>query len=70
MKKIDPIWLHRIIRIAGGIGFISMATQFEGSWPLYGFGGIMLITAFIKPRRCYGTCETNAGTTYADGNKK
>jgi hypothetical protein len=70
MKKIDPVWLHRIIRFTGGLGFIILATQFDGSWPLYGFGGIMLATAFIRPRRCYGTCETGVPPTYADGNKK
>jgi hypothetical protein len=70
MKNINPIWLHRFIRIVGGSGYIITATQFEGSWPLYIFGGIMLITAFIKPKRCYGSCETGPGTIYADGNKK
>ncbi|ULQ50610.1 hypothetical protein [Flavihumibacter fluvii] len=70
MKKIDPIWLHRIIRISGGLGFIAIATQFEGSWPLYIFGGIMLVTAFIRPKRCYGECEINTTISYADENKK
>ena len=70
MKKINPVWLHRIIRVSGGLAFIIIATQYEDSWPLYGFGGLLLITAFIKPRRCYGSCETGTATTCADGNKK
>lgn len=52
LEKIDPVWLHRIIRFGLGGAFIAVATQFEDTWPLYIFGGVMVITGFIRPRRC------------------
>ncbi len=52
LNKIDPIWLHRIIRFGLGITFIVIAFQYEDAWPLYVFGGLLFITGFLRPRRC------------------
>ncbi|MBC6490242.1 hypothetical protein ACFSQD_07965 [Flavihumibacter stibioxidans] len=52
LEKIDPVWLHRIIRFGLGSVFIGVATQFDDAWPLYIFGGVMFISGFIRPRRC------------------
>lgn len=70
MKKIQPLLLHRLIRFGGGLAFILTATQFEGAWPLYIFGGIMLVTGFIRPRRCYGECELPAAANDAGESKR
>jgi hypothetical protein len=70
MKKIDPVWLHRIIRFGGGIALIVVATQFKDAWALYGFGAIMIITGFVRPKRCLGECSTGQDSIYAGENKK
>jgi nicotinamide riboside transporter PnuC len=52
INKIDPVWFSRIIRFGLGIAFIAIARQYEDAWPLYLFGGIFIVTGFLRPRRC------------------
>lgn len=71
MRKLSPLLLYRLLRFGGGLALVAVATQYKDAWALYGFGGIMFLTGFIRPKRCIDGCEFDPqANTYADENKK
>ena len=53
-KSINPIWIHRLLRLAFGAIFIAVGLQSNGELAPLIFGAIFIITAFLKPIGCLG----------------
>lgn len=57
--KINPIWVHRLVRLALSGFLLTMAFLYQDAWPLYPIGGIVLITVFLRPVRCLNDAACN-----------
>jgi len=57
---IKPIWVYRFVRWSFGLFFIGIGLLYADAWAAYIFGGIFLITSFLKPTCCVGAdCSIN-----------
>jgi hypothetical protein len=48
------VWFSRILRWTLGILFIGEGIKYfaDGAWPAIFFGSVLVVTGFLKPRRC------------------
>jgi hypothetical protein len=50
------VWFSRILRWALGVVFITIGMLYlktdTTAWAIIGFGAVLFITGFFKPRRC------------------
>jgi hypothetical protein len=56
------IWFSRILRWGLGLLFTVAGILYfnRGGWPLLLFGSVLLVTGFLRPRRCLEeTCDTD-----------
>jgi hypothetical protein len=57
------IWFSRILRWTLGVLFTGAGVFFfrQGGWPLLLFGGVFIVTGFLRPRRCLeeDSCDTD-----------
>lgn len=63
-KKVNAqLWFHRLLRWCLGVLFIfiGIAYGLEEAWPSILFGSVLLVTGFLRPRRCLeeDSCPTN-----------
>lgn len=54
----------RILRWGLGLLFVWAGWHFEGAWPAYIFGGVLIATGFFRPKRCLDEngCEIDPGS--------
>lgn len=48
------VWFSRILRWSLGLLFIGAGIYYfkDGAWPALLVGGVLLVTGFLRPRRC------------------
>ena len=53
-SSIKLVWLQRLFRWGIGGLFITVGIIYfkDGGWPAVIFGTVILITGFLRPRRC------------------
>jgi hypothetical protein len=53
-KTLSSVWMYRLVRWAFGVFFIIIGILYNDAWAAYIFGGLFIITSFLKPVGCVG----------------